>query len=553
MTVSAPASAALNSTNQHADFFSGTNSYSAIVNTVDPSTLNKDKTPEKWYKFGHATWNPVNGNKNRSIPIVGCTAKGGLPVSLNLVHNSLSTKNDVLGNKWTHSYDVTGSTDGSGNVSIHFGDDSTFTWALSGGVYIPPLGHYDNLVKNMDNTYTLTWKNQTKWNFTTALRLSAIVDENGNTITLGYDGSNRVHTITDPTSRVITINYTGSTISSITDPLSRTWSLTYSSGDLTNIALPVVGGVTNHIVMAYTSHNITTYTTPRGFNYTASFNLDNSLNWEKDPYLNQTSYTYTPISGGVYTRTITDPNSKVTTLSLDAYNRLTKVTDPLTYHEDYLYDGSNNRTQVTDKRGKVWKSTYDVNANQLTAKDPLLNVTTLTYNAHNYLLTSKQPIGEETDYTYDGSDNLTAITYKDKFGTSQASVSYTVNGSGQRTDYYDANAHHYTYAYDTNGNLNSVTTPNGHSTTGVFDAIGFCTSRTDALSHTTTYTPDNWERLATITYPDTSTKTYTNDADNNLTRGRIGERQKPCLDYCSLSSRHRFKWKTRWLWWWFVS
>jgi YD repeat-containing protein len=37
------------------------------------------------------------------------------------------------------------------------------------------------------------------------------------------------------------------------------------------------------------------------------------------------------------------------------------------------------------------------------------------------------------------------------------------------------------------------------------------------MNRQTTYTPDAWERVVTVTYPDTSTHTFGFDADNNLT------------------------------------
>ncbi|HZT43929.1 MAG TPA: hypothetical protein VFA07_17315 [Chthonomonadaceae bacterium] len=130
----------------------------------------------------------------------------------------------------------------------------------------------------------------------------------------------------------------------------------------------------------------------------------------------------------------------------------------------------------------------------------------------------KQPTGEKVTNTYDSHDNLTGISWQNSSGTTQASVSYTFNGYGLRTDYYDANNHHYQYGYDTNGDLTSQTTPLGNLTQWAYDALGFRTSRTDALNRQTTYTPDAWERLVTITYPDSSTKTFQWDANSSLTQ-----------------------------------
>src|SRR5258708_17954155 len=50
--------------------------------------------------------NTFNGNKITSIPLVGWTARGGLPVQFTLTHNSKATYNVEMGQKWCHSYDI---------------------------------------------------------------------------------------------------------------------------------------------------------------------------------------------------------------------------------------------------------------------------------------------------------------------------------------------------------------------------------------------------------------------------------------------------------------
>ncbi len=277
---------------------------------------------------------------------------------------------------------------------------------------------------------------------------------------------------------------------------------------------PPVNGQTYSAVYSYdANHCITDIQTPRGYHWTFGYNsTDSSLAWEKDPALNQTSYDY--VAGAT---TVTDPNGNQTVYTYTG-GKVTQAKDPLLYHEDYVWDANNNRTKVTDKRGFAWQYTYDSMGNMLTKKDPYLDTLTYTYNGHNFPLTSTLPTGEQVVSTYDTHDNLTGKTYKDSSGAIQASQSYTVNLNGLRTDYYDANNHHYQYGYNTNGDLTSQTTPLGHVTSWGYDGLGVKTSRTDALNRQTTYTLDNWERVTTITYPDTSTQTFSYDPDNNLTQ-----------------------------------
>jgi RHS repeat-associated protein len=467
--------------------------------------------------------NTGNGNKLTSVPIVGWTQRGGLPVNLTLYHNSEGNHDSELGQKWTFSYDlylVASGTSPHYNQTVHWGNDLSYQFTNNGSdVFTAPTGIYDSFVKNVDGTFTLTTKSQVAYHFNTSGYCDTISDENGNSLSIAHNSGNYVTTITDATSRTITLGYDSSNrINSITDPLSRQWTISYdSSNQLQTLTYPVVNvagtPTTYTATFGYDSnHNITDQKTPNGNHWTFNYNsVDNSLNWQEDPAGHQTGFSYT--SGKTV---ITDPNSH-TRSDFYGSGTLTQQADALSNTVSYLYDSNLNKKQITDARGKVWNYTFDSSGNRLTAEDPLLNTTTFTYNAHNNVLTVTIPTGEETEYGYDSHDNLTSLERLNSSATVEATETYTVNSYGLRTDYYDANSHHYQYGYSTNGDLTNVTTPLGNQTQWAYNALGVKTSRTDALSRTTTYTPDAWERLVTITYPDSSTKSFNFDGDNNLT------------------------------------
>lgn len=60
--------------------------------------------------------------------------------------------------------------------------------------------------------------------------MSSIADRFGNTTTVTYDGSNRIWKLTDPASKVITLNYGANGLSSIVDPASRTTTVQVAAG-----------------------------------------------------------------------------------------------------------------------------------------------------------------------------------------------------------------------------------------------------------------------------------------------------------------------------------
>ena len=469
-----------------------------------------------------------NGNKLTSVGIVGWTQRGGLPVNLTLNHNSESSRNGELGPKWIMSYDDTLSVDGSGNVTVYWGDGRVYTFMKNvNGTYTPPPGIYDTLVYSPATSqgslmkaafYYLTTKNQVCFTFgfsQSLIHIVSIGDENANYINIGYaSGTNLVKTITDATGRAITLAYDGNNrLVSATDPKGRVWGFAYTGGELWYIVEPSVSFSYNYRAFAYNSANDITTIQDRNNNHSQlGYNADNSLAWEQDNLGNQTTFTY----GSNYT-VVTDPNTHSTTYTIGTSGQVTAVTDVLNDTASFAYDANFNVIQKQDQRGYVWYNTYDGMGNVLTAKDPYSHTTTMTYNAHNKLLTEQLPLGRSLAVTYDAQDTPTQVQQKDASGNVLATTTLTIGANGLVSDKYDANNHHTAYAYDTNGYLNSITTPLGSKTQWAYDALGVQTSRTDAMGRTTSYTLDAWERVTTVTWPDNTTRAYGYDPNGNLT------------------------------------
>ncbi|MCW3052193.1 MAG: repeat-containing protein, partial [Chthonomonadales bacterium] len=109
--------------------------------------------------------NTGNGNKLTQVGLVSWTARGGMPVSFTLAHNSQGNHNSELGQKWTHSFDlylIPGDPYADYvTMGVHWGDDTAIQFTQNvDGSYSAPTGFHDTLVKNTDNTYTLTKPDQ---------------------------------------------------------------------------------------------------------------------------------------------------------------------------------------------------------------------------------------------------------------------------------------------------------------------------------------------------------------------------------------------------------
>src|SRR5262249_33485363 len=139
-----------------------------------------------------------------------------------------------VGYRWTHTYSANLTFPDGTHTNVHYSDGDADTFTLANNVWTAPAGNYDTLVTNGNGTYTLTNPKQVKFNFSSAGKLTIIVDSNSNTTPLTYDGNRYLTTIPDPGSRTLSLtNDTSGRITLITDPLSRTVGFSYdSNGDL---------------------------------------------------------------------------------------------------------------------------------------------------------------------------------------------------------------------------------------------------------------------------------------------------------------------------------
>jgi YD repeat-containing protein len=110
-------------------------------------------------------------------------------------------------------------------------------WAFAGfsPLYlVTPANVVANLTADSNYTYwTITFQNGEKriFNYTSG-SLTAIIDRNGNTTQLSYDGVNRLVTVADPGGRHLYFNYPNNSsylVSSVTSDVGITVSYTYDS------------------------------------------------------------------------------------------------------------------------------------------------------------------------------------------------------------------------------------------------------------------------------------------------------------------------------------
>ncbi len=188
--------------------------------------------------------------------------------------------------------------------------------------------------------------------------------------------------------------------------------------------------------------------------------------------------------------------------------------------------------------------TYDAYGHVASLEDPNGNTATIATNALDQVTEADGPLGEVVQYFYDGEGH--AVTSQKKLGSSEWQKVVNVYNSFEQltqTHAYTNSSSYLTtsYAYDANGNQNSVTDPLGHATSLVFnernlpykktdtlgkttqtafDANGNTSTLTDERGHVTTYTYDGLDTLEQKTFADGSYQTWKYDAGGRVTSQR---------------------------------
>jgi RHS repeat-associated protein len=456
--------------------------------------------------------NTGNGNKLTTLNLLSWTNRGGLPVEFTMYHNSQSSYNAELGEGWSWSYDIFLNL-ATSNPVVRWQDGTSIPYTLSllpGGGYTAPAGISDTLVKNVDNTWTLTKKDGVKYQFNVAGFLVAIQDRNANQITITRNTLNIATKVQDSTGRYYDITLNGSNnFQSITDHTGRTWSFTLNSEQMAQVTWPTLDSVVYKDIFTYVgTYDIGTWTNRRGKVWTYTYNPDSSLASETNPLGKTWTYTY----ASSYTR-ITNPLGKYIQHNYSS-GKLVSVTDESGYSESYTTrDANNNVTTTVDKRGKTWTSTFDSKNNLLTQTNPLAKTWTTTYNSFSQPLTVTTPLGNVTTLTYDANGNHLTTTN----ALSDVIETNTYGTYGLRATTTNALNKTTTFTYDSHGQPNTITDPLSHATTIVVDSLGRVTSKTNALSETESVAYDVWGRAVTFTNPDSTTRTVTYNAVNQVT------------------------------------
>jgi RHS repeat-associated protein len=342
-------------------------------------------------------------------------------------------------------------------------------------------------------------------------RVASQSDALGKVTTFAWDAGKQEAATTDPDGVVYLDGYRGNV-------------LIYSqngNGDTTNQRYDeqidptlLVDPKGNQTVSAYDgASNMISQTAPEPFNYTVSDTFD--------PHNNLTAHT--------------DGLGHTSTFGYNAFDEITRISDPGDNTTVLTVDDRGLITAITDPRGKKTTMAYDAAGNLTERSTPLGETTAFGYDQVGRPVSETDPRGtvagaDRDDYTtryvYDNLDRLRK-TFDP--GKHDAWVTdYDDLGQLLRTLDPLGNATAYTYL-KVLGRTATVTEATGAKTEYTYTAAGRRASITDALGGRTTMTYDNRGNLSTVVSPRGNVKganpaqfttTYSYDFNTNLVRAR---------------------------------
>jgi RHS repeat-associated protein len=475
---------------------------------------------------------PVEAASGNFIYSLGVLRISGLGPALDitLTYNSQDLRRGPFGVGWVNPYEqrIIETTDGTNSFAINShadGKRERFQKNLD-GTYTPPPHVFETLTKNLDGTFALRDKYGMVRRFSAQGLLAAIVDRNGNALSLTYDATGFMTQIKDASGRSVSLTKgADGRVESITDPAGRAFRFGYdTSGNLTSYTDPLLNVATYQYDSA---NNLTAVIDPRGntlmritYDSTGRVaqHVDGAETW---------TYSYSPSSKRTTKR---DSQNNTWTFDYNDNGNVTKITDPFGKTEQYIVDTNLNVTQFTNKNGNTTKYTYDSVGNQLTVTDALNNVRTMTYEpVFNRPLTLQDALGNKTRFEYDSHGNLSKSI--DALGHI---TQFQYDIKGELTRVTDALGNSSTFTYDSNGNLTQAADPLGNTNTATYDALGKVLTAADAEGRSTQFVYDDNERLIRSINASGGTTINEYDASNNLIAITVPSGAKTTFQYDTL-------------------
>jgi RHS repeat-associated protein len=412
---------------------------------------------------------------------------------------------DALGHEttWDYTTNHTTITDPSGSVTEEtFADNLPVTVVKASGTASEATTHYA---------------------YDEDCNLTKVTDPNGEEWTSDYDISGNRITSTDPLGRTTHYEYDGAhRVTRTTSPRGLDTTATYDShGNLTHVSESTdPWHVLKNTSFDYGDYGLQTRKNQSGSSgsrwWDYHYDAEGNMTSVRSPANHTSSSTY---DDNGFVLTSTTPRGKTTTTVRNAYELPTTVTDPRGKTTTYVYDAALNRTDVTDRDGRhatttfdalnrpvstlrpdatTWSTGYTSTGEVASRTDGAGKATTYTYDHQHRLRSVTDPLSRVTTYGYDPAGDKTSV---ENAGGQTTTLDYDAANQLTSVDYSSSGTSDVAYTYDLDGQPASMVDDTGTTTYG-HDILDRLTSQTTGAGQTTTYHYDDWDRVASIDYPD---------------------------------------------------
>ncbi|QLC90859.1 DNRLRE domain-containing protein [Priestia megaterium] len=363
----------------------------------------------------------------------------GPGIDISRTYNSQDKEVGIFGKGWNSSLDVKVKEDANGDVLYIEQDKRIHRFRKTTDGYQAPTGIYLTLTKDSNGFYFKD-TDQSVTAFRADGKLSYEQDSNGNKTTYSYV-NNKITSITDASSRSVSISYTGDYVSTIT----------YEDQITT---------------FTYTGDQLTETKTPNGRTY--KYGYENG----------QLRFVYDPKH--------TDAKPSVTEYAYDSEGKLAKVTDVLKKVTTISYDTDARQTTVTNPKGSkdIYGYNEDGNPSKTVEDADNLKLTTTYEYDNNNLVKETDPNDQAEDtpseaYTYDKNGNI--LTETDALGKN----TYEYNTNNNVTKSVDSENRSTTVAYDDTNAVSETDQSAKISSMSMYDSYGNIIKSSDDLSPAT--------------------------------------------------------------------
>lgn len=477
------------------------------------------------------------------------------PTGSETVKTTTFTEKD--GGVWQYTYDTEKGTlnqkiDPQGGVTAYTYDGNGNRLSTTGPDGATTSYSYDAQGNMISSTDALG--QTTGYTYNSFGQVTTVTDPQGNTTSSAYDAKGNLTETTDATGATTRFEYDAKgNMTKIINPLGQATTYSYdTSGNLASVT-DATGAQTTFTYDA--SGNMITLTDATGAVTRFEYNAKNQPVKTVDPNGNATSYAY-DLAGNKISET--DANGNTTTFEYNFLRQLVKTTDALGNVTAYTYassgcascgGGTDKLTALTDANGHFTTYQYDTLGRLLKETDPLEAVTSYRYDTKGNLLAKTDANGATISYSYDELGRLLKKSYPD--GTEEIfsydakgniltaankniSYTFTYDANNRMVSVTDSNNRTLRYDYDLSGNKTALTLPDGQSVAYRYDTANRL-AEIVGPEGSFGFNYDTLGRRTKLTYPNGAIASYSYDSASRLTKLELKNSKGRLIDSFSYS------------------